>query len=74
MTAVFFSDEEIVELTGKKRYSSQRKALNVMGISHVVRPDGSIAVMRAHVEKIFGAQLSERKKKPVEPNWSAVNA
>lgn len=74
MAAVFFSDEEIAELTHKKRHSSQRKVLNAMGVSHVVRPDGSIAVMRAHVEKLFGVQIAERKRKVTEPNWSALNA
>jgi hypothetical protein len=73
MATAFFTEEELEELTCKKRHSSQRRVLNAMGISHIVRPDGSIAVMRAHVERLFGAQGMERKRKPTEPNWSAMN-
>ena len=71
--SIFLSKEELTELTDKKISTSQRKALNFMGVEHKIRPDGSVAVLRSHVVKVFGGEESRRKKKPIEPNWGAMN-
>lgn len=39
------SVEELVELTGKKRHSSQASALTMMKVPYRVRPDGSVVVI-----------------------------
>ena len=72
---MFLSHEEIGELTGRKRRDLQVFALRHMGIEHRVRPDGSIAVLASHVEKVFDGTpaLSVMERKP-EPNWEQVNA
>lgn len=51
---MWLTDEEVYELTRKKRYPAQLRALRAMGIEYRVRGDGSPGVARAHVEKVFG--------------------
>ena len=55
---MFLTYTELVELTEKKRSSSQAKTLDKLGILYRVRPDGSIAVAKAHVEQILGVMES----------------
>lgn len=70
---IFLNEDELIELTKRVRYSAQIRALRFMGIDYKVRPDGSVAVLRSHVDGIFGGIANENK--PVqahEPNWSAI--
>lgn len=60
------SDEELENLTRKKRPSAQRRALCLMGIEHRTRPDGSVAVLRAHVEAILAPELAKRRRRVPE--------
>lgn len=74
---MFLTDHELRELTQRQRAPAQRKALRAMGIEHRTRPDGSVVVLRAHVEKEFGlapAPTARAKMKTIEPNWGALNA
>ena len=48
---MFLTKEELQELTGRTRRDAQVAALRSMGIEHRIRPDGSPAVLRAHVEQ-----------------------
>jgi hypothetical protein len=60
-------------LTKRTRSDAQIRALRFMGIEHKVRPDGSVAVLRGHVETTFGQiQPKGCNVKEVEPNWSAM--
>lgn len=73
--SLFLSNEELKALTGKQRKSAQVSALETLGISHKVRPDGAPLVLRAHIEMIMGgtdATTAKAKKKPT-PNWSALD-
>lgn len=74
MTSMFLDHEEIKGLTNSSRRDAQTKALRAMGIEHKVRPDGSIAILRDHINKVFdGIPDSARKTvKAIEPNWSAI--
>jgi hypothetical protein len=64
---------EIAELTGRRQKASQIGVLRFMGIEHKIRPDGSVAVLKAHVEQSFGVRAPNQKKaKIAEPNWSAI--
>jgi hypothetical protein len=45
----------------------------MMGIEYRARPDGSIAVLRAHVESILSGKIDKKTKIPTEPNWGALN-
>lgn len=58
---MFLDAAEVVELTGKQRHDAQVRALRFMGIEHRVRPDGSVAVSKAHVEQTLGVAYSEKK-------------
>ena len=69
---MFLTDKELKELTGRIRKTSQVQVLRFMGIEHRIRPDGSVAVSRAHVEQVLGAHVQTRKAVEIEPNWSAI--
>jgi len=69
---MFLTPEDIAALTLKTQRKAQRAALNFMGIDHKIRPDGSIVVLRAHVEKVLGASMPTTAGKKREPNWSAI--
>jgi hypothetical protein len=68
---MFLDQDEIIELTNRKRRDAQKIMLNSLGITYKVRADGSIAILRAHVEKEFGGNTPEKKMKKElwEPNW-----
>ena len=70
---MFLTADEIEALTGRVHRSAQVKVLVAMGIEHKVRPDRSIAILRAHVEREMGlpagSSIASREK---EPNWSAL--
>jgi hypothetical protein len=75
MSNMFLDSDEIRELTCRVQHAAQVRVLRGMGIEHRVRPDGSVAVMRAHAEKVFGAApAATRKAAPKEPNWEALDA
>ena len=71
---MFLTPEELRELTGRKRPSAQVRALRTMGIEHRVRPDGSLAVSRSHVEGLLSGVVGDKVKPPKQPNWSALDA
>lgn len=77
--STFLDDAEIIQLTHKKRRHAQATVLRAMGIQHKVRPDGSLAISRDHINKAFdGAQGAKppsagRKAKTTTPiNWDAI--
>jgi hypothetical protein len=73
-TDTFLSDEEVQALTQRKIRKSQAMVLRAMGIEHRVRPDGSVAILRAHITKVFDGHGSETgtKTKIQQPNWDAI--
>lgn len=73
MTLLLLSPTEVVELTGRKRWDAQARALRGMGIEHRVRPDGTVAVSRAHAEQVLagGAGGSGRMRK-TQPDFEAL--
>jgi len=71
---VFLTPEQIKELTERTQHSAQLRVLRALGIDHKVRPDGSLVVLRAHVEQQLGCALPSAKLQEPEPDWEAVNA
>lgn len=69
---MFLTDKELYALTGRKRRDAQVRSLRFMGIEHRLRPDGSIAVLRAHVQGMFGQPVERDTPAEVEPDWSAI--
>lgn len=62
---------ELAALTNRTRRDAQVKVLRFMGIEHRIRPDGTVAVLRSHVERVLGGEV-ESKLKEHEPDWSAI--
>lgn len=72
---MLLTGDDLRELTNRTHFSSQIKVLRGMGIEHRSRPDGSIAVLRSHVEQVLGGvSQGKRKPKDAEPNWGAMHA
>ncbi|TFW08743.1 DUF4224 domain-containing protein [Oxalobacteraceae bacterium OM1] len=71
---MFLTRDELMALTAQVQHSAQRKVLNMMGIEHRTRPDGSIVVLRTHVEQMFGCMPVARINNSSEPNWGVLNA
>lgn len=73
MTDTFLSYEEIQALTQRKVRTAQVRVLKAMGIEHRVRPDGSVAILRAHITKVFdGSTETKKQTKHAVPNWDAM--
>jgi hypothetical protein len=68
--SMFLDDDALTELTGKRRNSARVRVLNTMGVHHKIRPDGSVAVLRAHVDRLFGEKAAKSKMETWQPAWS----
>lgn len=74
-TNIVLTKDEIEALTGRHRKDAQVKALRYMGIEHRVRPDGSIAVLKAHIDLLLGGVVaSHSRQRSQSPNWAALDA
>ncbi len=71
---MFLSRAEIADLTRKQHRDAQARVLRAMGVEHRVRPDGSVAVARAHIERIFGVSaVSGAPRQKTLPDFSKVS-
>lgn len=75
-TSIVLTKDEVEALTGRHRKDAQIKALRFMGIEHRVRPDGTVAVLKAHIDQILGATSPSPRQRNIrsEPNWAALDA
>ena len=48
------NENEIRDVTRRKRTDAQRRVLDALGIRYRTRPDGSLLVLRANVERELG--------------------
>ena len=71
--SLYLSHDELRELTGRTRHSAQARALRHMGVTHKIRPDGRVIVLRSHLAAILDGKSAD-KSKPTEPDWSALDA
>ena len=69
---IFLTKEELRELTKRTRSSAQILVLRFMGIEHRMRPDGSVVVLRAHVEHLLGGIADAKVLRETQPDWSAL--
>jgi len=75
ISMMFLTRDEVIELTGKKQRAAQVAVLNALGITHKIRPDGAVLVLRAHVEQVFDGQTPAPQQRPAwEPDWDAFAA
>lgn len=74
MMGLNLSYSELVELTHFKISKKQVEALRFMGIEHRVRPDGSVAVLRSHVDRVMGGVESKKESRAMaSPCWENIN-
>jgi hypothetical protein len=59
---MILTQEQVAELTDRRRRDSQAKVLRHMGIEFRQRPDGSLAVSRAHVDAVLGVAAQGKVK------------
>jgi len=75
MEGMFLDDDELRSMTHRVQRAAQARMLRSMGIAFKQRADGTLAVLRAHVEKEFGAGKERQQKvKEFQPNWGGLNA
>jgi len=72
MSDMFLTPDEMKELTRRIQHRSQARELNHLGIMHKVRADGSILVLRPHVEEILGLKTTSKPVREFQPNWAAA--
>lgn len=73
MTSTFLTKQEVAEMTDRVQRAAQTRELTHMGVIHKLRADGSVLVLRAHVEQLLGYQARTKPKEPhFEPNWAAA--
>lgn len=70
---MILTPEELVSLTGRRRSHAQARVLRHMGVEFRQRPDGSLAVARAHIETVLGVVPASTKVKDFELDLSAVS-
>lgn len=70
---MFLDRNELIHLTGRTRKDAQVRVLRFMGIEHRLRPDGSVAVLRSHVEKSLGGEESSKQERVYELNLAAFH-
>lgn len=69
---MLLTEEELYRLTKYRHRPAQARALNRMGITHILRPDTSIAVLRAHVDELLGLTVISKKPIVETPNFDAL--
>lgn len=74
MADFLLSPAELAELTGRSRRDAQARALRGMGIEHKVRPDGTVAVLRAHAEQVLAGGAGGVRMRKTEPDFSGIGA
>ena len=72
MSKLLLTEEEIQEITGKKRWSAQIRALRQLGIVTKSRPDGKPLVTRSHYLLEMGSSQAQNKDRNIEPDFGAL--
>ena len=74
MSNIFLTPSEIQQLTMKTRREQQAEALMYMGIVFKERPDGSLAILKAHIHQVFGVTVEQllEEQKEIEPTWENI--
>ena len=70
--SILLSKTEIIELTSRQRPKAQKGVLDFMGITNCVRPNGTIVVLRKHLEVSLGCNVSDLAANEPQPNWEEI--
>lgn len=71
--SIFLEHHDVVDLTHKRQFSAQIRALRHMGIDHKIRLDGSPAILRSHAEKVLAGGNPSRARIKIQPDWRSIN-
>lgn len=66
----FLTPAAVQQLTGRRRRTAQKDALNTMGIPYLIRPDGSLAVSTCSVNTALG--VKHKTPSLIEPDFEAL--
>ncbi|MDH3468550.1 MAG: DUF4224 domain-containing protein [Gammaproteobacteria bacterium] len=69
---ILLTREELAEITGYSRSTSQAAWFLNNGISHRTRGDGSIVVLRKHFEEEMGLLSGSKSANALEPDFSSL--
>jgi hypothetical protein len=72
MDTINLTEKELIEITGKKRSSSQINILRKLGFEIKVRPDGKPILCREHYLRMMG--VVEHNQLEQEPNFDFLDA
>ena len=72
MDAVYLTQDEIIEITGRVKPSAQYRWLNANGFTAKLRADGRPLVSRAHFLLVMDGQLPGSKPLDYEPDFGAL--
>ena len=64
--SIRLSDAEVADITGKVKWSAQRRMLDSLGYKYDLRQDGKPIVLRCYIEP------KSRNEKYIEPDWDAL--
>ncbi len=68
--SMFLSKLELSEFTGAKQLEKQRKWLSDHGYLYDIKVDGTLIVLRSHIEKKLGGDVVRMRKS--QPNEKAL--
>jgi hypothetical protein len=66
----WLSDEELIDVTHRRKPSAQARALAHLGVPHRRRPDGTVLVSRAAVDAALQGPIVNHHSAANGLNWS----
>jgi len=72
MSDLNLTQDEIQEITGKRRYKAQAHALRTIGIDFRTRPDGKLLISREHYLLAMGGIPAQNISKSTSPDFSSI--
>ncbi|MDA0780638.1 MAG: DUF4224 domain-containing protein [Rickettsiales bacterium] len=73
--SICLTENEIQQITNRKRRDCQITALSQMGVDFKRRPDGSIVILRKHFNNVMGGDIKQSNNPDkFQANWNMVNA
>ena len=64
MSTLLLTDDELTELTGRRRVDAQERELKHLGVPHGKRTDGTLVVLRSVVEHLLGSRQTATMRRP----------
>lgn len=68
---MFLSKIEIERLSGYRSRACQRRWCLQNGVQFMLRGDGSLVVLKQHVEELLGSEIAGHKSQP-EPDFTTL--